>query len=112
MHRHQHAFRQRTDFDGQISELMKSPDLINFIGIYAKSSVHNPLVFANSLIEGLGKKLLVEIIDQIGLNEALKTEHDHTVPHVNAGHAGSIVGNRLRDAFGKHHVMTGFICIN
>ena len=102
VHRHDSTFRQRHNLNRQIAETVECFDFLNLVSILTEGCIHNSSVLAHNLIERLVEKFIVEIVDKVGLNETLQTEHYDLIPSLNSAHSGSEVRHGLRDVLRQH----------
>ena len=60
------------------------------------------IFFGGGTPTSVNEKFIVEIVDKVGLNETLQTEHYDLIPSLNSAHSGSEVGHGLRDVLRQH----------
>ena len=112
VHRYNSAFGQRYNLNGQIAETVECFDLFNLISILSESSIHNSSVLSHNLIKRLIEEFFVEIVDKVGLNETLQSEHYNFIPSLNSAHSRSKIRYGLCNVLGQHFCVDCLIEIN
>ena len=110
VHRHDSTFRQRHNLNRQIAETVECFDFLNLVSILTEGCIHNSSVLAHNLIERLVEKFIVEIVDKVGFNETLQTEHYDLIPSLNSAHSGSEVRHGLRYVLAPSMTGISLIC--
>ena len=112
LHRDTSAFGNCHNFNGQVAQLVQVCDFLHTVHTLAKGCVHYPLVVGHYLVKRLAEELIIEVINEVCLNEALQLEHNHLIPTLHSAHTRSEIGDRLGNSLGQHFCVDSLVEVN
>ena len=106
------ALGNRTNCQGQKTQLMQVSDLLVFISARTHGIGQNTIVFSNNLFNITIEEIVIETIDQIFVDKALQAEESQMVNIIQATHTGSVIGNHFGQTLRILLVMSSLIKVN